>query len=171
MVDTGTQGSESDIEAVLRSLDLRWGDVGDVVLTHSHGDHVGAAAAIAQAAPDAVFHAGEADIPAIDIGRSVSALVDGDRVFDLSIIHTPGHTPGHVCVYDQANGVLVASDALTGAGGRVGLPNKDFTPDYEEALRSVKYLGTFDYDTAYFGHGEPVEVNASEEVRQLTAGR
>lgn len=94
VVDTGTQGSEGDIEAVLQSLGLSWGEVGDVILTHSHGDHIGSAAAIAQAAPDAVFHAGEADISAIDIGRSVSGLVDGDRVFDLTILHTPGHTPG-----------------------------------------------------------------------------
>ncbi|MGB3763429.1 MAG: MBL fold metallo-hydrolase, partial [Ornithinimicrobium sp.] len=113
VVDTGTEGSEGDIEAVLQSMDLGWGEVGDVILTHSHPDHIGSAAAIAQAAPDAVFHAGEADIPAINIGRSVSGLVDGDRVFDLTILHTPGHTPGHVSVHDTANGVLVAGDALT----------------------------------------------------------
>ena len=168
VVDTGTQGSEADIEAVLQSLGLGWGEVGDVILTHSHGDHIGSAAAIAQAAPDALFHAGEADVSAIDIGRSVSALVDGDRVFDLTILHTPGHTPGHVSVHDTANGVLVAGDALTGDGGRVALPNEEFTPDYEEALRSVEYLGTFDYATAYFGHGEPVMSGASDEARALS---
>ncbi|MGB3258405.1 MAG: MBL fold metallo-hydrolase [Ornithinimicrobium sp.] len=168
VVDTGTEGSESDIEAVLQSLGLSWGEVADVILTHSHPDHIGSAAAIAQAAPDAVFHAGEADIPAIDIGRSVSSLIDGDRVFDLTILHTPGHTPGHVSVHDTANGVLVAGDALTGGdGGAVALPDQEYTPDYEEALRSVEYLGTFNYATAYFGHGEPVTDAASDEVRAL----
>ncbi len=168
VVDTGTQGSEGDIEALLQSLGLGWGEVGDVILTHSHGDHIGSAAAIAQAAPDAVFHAGEADVPAIDIGRSVAGLVDGARVFEMTILHTPGHTPGHVSVHDSANGVLVAGDALTGDGGRVALPSEEFTPDYEEALRSVEYLGTFDYATAYFGHGEPVLSGASDEVRALS---
>lgn len=170
VVDAGTQGSEGDIEAVLTSLGLGWGEVSDVILTHAHGDHIGSAAAIAQAAPDATFHAGEADLPAIDIGRSVSGLVDGDRVMDLKIVHTPGHTPGHVCVYDMANGVLVAGDALTGDGG-VALPSKEFTPDYEEALRSVEYLGTFEYGTAYFGHGEPVTSGASAAVRALAQQR
>ncbi|MGB3828568.1 MAG: MBL fold metallo-hydrolase [Ornithinimicrobium sp.] len=169
VVDTGSQGAEADIEAVLRSLGLGWADVGDVILTHSHGDHIGSAAAIAQAAPDAIFHAGEADVPAIDIGRGVMALVDGDQVFDLTILHTPGHTPGHVCVHDAAQGVLIAGDALTGDGGQVALPNKQFTPDYEEALRSVEYLGTFDFATAYFGHGEPVTTEASDAVRALAA--
>ncbi len=167
VVDTGVEGSEGEIEAVLASLGLRWGDVGDVVLTHSHPDHIGSAAAIAQVAPEAMFHAGEADVPAIDIGRSVAGLVDGDSVFDLRILHTPGHTPGHVCVLDKANSILVTGDALTGDGGKVGLPNPEFTPDYEEALRTVKYLGTFEFAKAYFGHGEPVTSGASEETRAL----
>lgn len=167
VIDTGVEGSEDDIEAVLASQGLGWGDVGDVILTHSHPDHIGSAAAIAQAAPDAMFHAGEADVPAIDIGRAVAGLVDGDTVFDLSILHTPGHTPGHVCVLDKANSILMTGDALTGDGGKVGLPNPEFTPDYEEALRSVKYLGTLDFATAYFGHGEPVTSGASDETRAL----
>lgn len=71
--------------------------------------------------------------------------------------------------------MLVAGDALTGDGGGVALPSEEFTPDYEEALRSVEYLGTVDYATAYFGHGEPVTSGASDEVLALaqrnSAGR
>lgn len=167
VIDTGVEGSEGDIEAVLAAQGLGWADVGDVILTHSHPDHIGSAAAIAQAAPDAMFHAGEADVPAINIGRTVAGLVDGDTVFDLSILHTPGHTPGHVCVLDKANSILMTGDALTGDGGKVGLPNPEFTPDYDEALRSVAYLGTLDFATAYFGHGEPVTSGASDETRAL----
>ncbi|MGB5953188.1 MAG: MBL fold metallo-hydrolase [Ornithinimicrobium sp.] len=170
VVDAGTQGSQDDIEAVLAGLDVGWEDVSDVILTHSHPDHIGSAAAIAQAAADAAFHAGEGDLSAIDIGRDVMGLRDGDSVFDLSIIATPGHTPGHVCVHDRVNGVLVAGDALTGAQGGVDLPNPEFTPEYEEALRSVDYLGTFDFETALFGHGEPVSEGAAEQVRGLSLG-
>lgn len=167
VVDTGTNGSEADIQAVLARMDLGWGDVGDVILTHSHGDHIGAARAIGRVAPDAVFHAGEGDVAAIDIGRDVMALRDGDSVFDLSIIATPGHTPGHVCVYDIRNSVLVTGDALTGRGGGVELPVRDFTADYDEALRSVEYLGSLDFATALFGHGEPLMSGASAQVRAL----
>lgn len=170
VVDTGTTGSEQDIEAVLDSVGLGWGEVSDVILTHSHRDHVGSAAAIAQAAPDAGFHAGTGDLPAIDIGRKVAGLNDGDAVGDLSIIATPGHTPGHVCVHDLSNGVLVTGDALTGQRGAVALPVRDFTADYEDAMRSVTYLGSFDFETALFGHGEPVTSGASAQVRSLAAG-
>lgn len=167
VIDTGVEGSEGDIQAVLAAQGLDWGQVGDVILTHSHPDHIGSAAAIAAAAPDAAFHAGEADLPAIDIGRTVAGLVDGDTVFDLSILHTPGHTPGHISVLDKANSILMSGDALTGDAGKVGLPNPEFTPDYEEALRSVRYLGTLDFATAYFGHGEPVTSGASDQTRAL----
>ncbi len=167
VVDTGTNGSEADIEAALVGVDLGWGDVGDVILTHAHGDHIGAGQAIGRAAPHAMFHAGRADVAAIDIGRPVMALRNGDSVFDLSIIATPGHTPGHVCVHDVRNSVMVTGDALTGRRGGVALPVRDFTADYDEALRSVDYLGSFNFATALFGHGEPLMSGASAQVRAL----
>lgn len=167
VVDTGTAGSESAIEEILTSLGVGWGDVGNVVLTHQHGDHIGSAEAVAQAAPDATFHAGAPDVPAIEIGREVTALEDGDRVFDLTVVATPGHTPGHVCVHDSANGVLVAGDALVSTDGRLALPSREFASDYDEALRSVTLLSDLDFDTAYVGHGEPVRSGAGEQVEAL----
>ncbi len=167
VVDTGTTGSESAIEAILSSLGVGWADVTDDVLTHQHGDHIGSAEAVAQAAPDATFHAGVPDVPAIEIGREVSALQDGDRVRDLITVATPGHTPGHVCVHDTANSVLVAGDALIGTDGRAALPSKEFASDYDEALQSVELLAALDFETAYLGHGEPVLSGAAQQVRDL----
>lgn len=167
VVDTGTAGSESAIEEILTSLGVGWGDVGNVVLTHQHGDHIGSAEAVAQAAPDATIHAGAPDVPAIEIGREVNALEDGDRVFDLTVVATPGHTPGHVCMHDSANGVLVAGDALISTDGQLALPSREFASDYDEALRSVTLLGDLAFDTAYVGHGEPVLSGAGEQVRAL----
>ncbi|MGI8948216.1 MAG: MBL fold metallo-hydrolase [Ornithinimicrobium sp.] len=167
VVDTGTKGSESAIEGVLTSLGVGWADVGHVVLTHQHGDHVGSAPAVAQAAPDATFHAGAADVPAIDIGRQVSPVADGDRVAELTIVATPGHTPGHVSVHDTANGVLVAGDALISTDGRLALPDPDFASDYGEALRSVALLGDLEFAAAYVGHGQPVLRGAADQVRAL----
>jgi glyoxylase-like metal-dependent hydrolase (beta-lactamase superfamily II) len=45
VVDTGTDGSADDIEAVLAGLDFGWGDVSHVIVTHRHPDHVGGARA------------------------------------------------------------------------------------------------------------------------------
>ena len=55
---------------------------------------------------------GAADIPHIASPRPIVAVGAGDRVMDLAIIPTPGHTPGHIAVHDEAAGVLVVGDAI-----------------------------------------------------------
>lgn len=79
-------GPRSTIEEILTSLGIGWGDVGPVVLTHQHGDHIGSAPTVARAAPDATFYGGAADVPAIDISRRVVALEDGDLDFETAYV-------------------------------------------------------------------------------------
>lgn len=169
IIDTGTSGSAGDIEAVIGATGLGWNNVGHVIATHSHGDHVGSLAAVLELAAGATPYAGAGDIPAIDSPRPLQAVGDGDRVFDLAIIETPGHTPGHISVLDDVGGVLLAGDALNGQDGGVIGANPQFTPDIPTADLSVQKLGTFDYETILFGHGEPVLSMGSQLVRELAA--
>ena len=74
-------------------IGLDWSAVGHLILTHRHNDHVGSAAEIMEAAPEAAAYAGAEDIPAISVPRPLTPVEDGDRVFDLQIVTTPGHTP------------------------------------------------------------------------------
>ncbi len=169
IVDTGVPGSESDIEASLGVLDLTWNDVSHVVVTHLHNDHQGSLPAVLELAPEATGYAGAADIPEIVSPRPLTAVDDNDTVFDLRIIATPGHTPGHISVLDEVGGLLVAGDALNGADGGVIGANPDFTTDMAVAEASVAKLAGFDYDTVVFGHGEPVIGGASALVADLAA--
>ncbi len=93
-------------------------------------------------------------------------MADGDSVFGLDVIATPGHTPGHICLLDTS-GVLVAGDALTGGNGGVDGPNPQFTPDMETATQSVVKLAGLEFDVVYFGHGEPVTAGADQAVAEL----
>jgi glyoxylase-like metal-dependent hydrolase (beta-lactamase superfamily II) len=97
----------------------------------------------------------------------VTAVADDDRVFGLQIITTPGHTPGHIAVLDPAGGILVAGDALVGAGGGVDGPDRRFTEDMPTAHESVRKLAGFAFGTALFGHGDPVEGGADAAVAAL----
>ena len=169
IVDTGVSGSASDIEAGLRGAGLSWNDVEHVVLTHRHPDHIGSAEAVLMAATEATAYAGEADLPHIPAPRPIIPVADGDEVFGLQVIHTPGHTPGHICVLDPTEGILVAGDALNGADGGVIGPNPSFTPDMDLANQSVKKLAGFSFETVLFGHGEPVEIGAGSLVAALAA--
>jgi len=167
IVDTGVEGSEGAIEQALGALGLGWGDVGHVILTHRHGDHAGSLPAVLAAAADATGYAGAADIGGINSPRALVALADGDRVFDLEIIGTPGHTAGHVSVLDRVGGILVAGDAINGADGGVIGPNAQFTPDMTVANASVAKLAGLPFETILFGHGEPVLSGGSAQVTAL----
>lgn len=170
VVDTGNPGSAGDIEAALAGLGVGWESVGHVVLTHAHPDHQGSLPEVLELAPDAMAYCGAGDLGAIVSPRPPTTVVMGDQVFGLDVIETPGHTPGHICVLDRAASVLVAGDALTGAeGGGVAGPNERFTPDMDTAWASVGVLGSYDYETVFFGHGDPVTGGASEAVAALFA--
>lgn len=168
LVDTGVAGSEAEIEASLGSLGLDWSAVGHVIITHSHGDHSGSRIAVMERAAGATGYGGAEDIPAMG-GVELTAVGDGDTVFGLQIVTTPGHTAGSISVYDGAAGLLVAGDALGTADGRPTLPGAQFTADMDEARRSVVKLGALTFETLLVGHGEPIESGASALVAELGA--
>jgi glyoxylase-like metal-dependent hydrolase (beta-lactamase superfamily II) len=169
VVDTGVSGSEGAILDALATLDLGWANVGHVVLTHHHGDHAGSIAAVLGAAPAAAAYAGAADIPTIATPRALTAVADGDRVFDLQIVSSPGHTAGSISVLDPVAGVLVVGDAMGTSGGRPTLPGAQFTADMDIAKQSVVKLGGLTYETLLVGHGDPIEAGASLLVAELGA--
>ena len=169
VVDTGVGGSEGDIEASLAALSLGWADVGHVILTHRHGDHAGSIAAILGAAPGAAAYAGAEDIPSIATPRPLTAVGDGDMVFDLRIVTTPGHTAGSISVLDPVAGVLVVGDAMGTSGGKPTLPGAQFTEDMGVAKQSIVKLGALTYETFLVGHGDPIESGASALVAELGA--
>lgn len=174
IVDTGNPGDVGDIEAGLSEVGLGWGNVGSVILTHRHPDHIGSLGPVMDNASEAFGYAGEADIPAITSPRPLTPIGDGDTVFGLPIIETPGHTPGSISVFDPLAGVLVVGDAMNGAGsgvagsdGGVGGANPRFSSDMAQAAESIKKLAGLEFDSMYFGHGEPVESSASALVAEL----
>jgi glyoxylase-like metal-dependent hydrolase (beta-lactamase superfamily II) len=170
VVDTGTLESEADIAAALERLGLGWGAVSNVIVTHLHNDHIGGLGPVMRAATDATGYAGAEDLPAIPAPRSLFAAADGDSVFGLTIIATPGHTAGHISVLDEVGGILVAGDALGTNGGQVSGPNPQSTADMETALESVAKLGTFKFETLLVGHGDPIVGGASDLVAAFKPG-
>lgn len=172
LVDTGLPGSEGDIAAALERIGLDWDAVGHVIVTHGHGDHAGSLAAVLTAAPDAMGYAGAEDIPGMTSPRPLVAVADGDVVFGLRIVATPGHTPGHIVVLDEVGGILVAGDALgtTWHGGTANGLNLALTPDMDTALASIAKLGTFEFETILVGHGDPIEQDASDFIPSFAPG-
>lgn len=169
VVDLGTPGSASAIQAGLTAAGHNWGAVKHVILTHKHDDHAGGLADVAPQVAAAAIHAGQADIAGITSPTRLRPVADGDEVFGLRIIGTPGHTAGHVSVFDPGTRVLVAGDALTNDGGLKG-SNPQYTEDGTAAAASVRKLAALGATTILPGHGAPITEGAPEALSRLAGG-
>ena len=92
------------------------------------------------------------------------ALSDGD-VIDvaggLEVIHTPGHTAGHVCLlWKKDRGLLFTGDA---AANLMGLNYMIGYDDVDTGRASLAKLATLDFEAAVFGHGKPLLSGASNK--------
>lgn len=167
IVDTGIAGTGARFAEVLQEAGLGWDAVNHLILTHYHGDHIGAMGEVIEAAAHAKVYAGAEDISQINTSSTLEAVSDGDKVFGLQIVATPGHTPGHISVLDPVGSLLVAGDAFNNGNGILSGPNPQFTPDMPTAIESVRKLAALNFETALVGHGEPIEEGASAALAAL----
>lgn len=168
IIDTGTPGNVAQFSSVIQTAGASWADVNHVILTHHHGDHVGGLGGILGEATAATVYAGEADIASIQSPQPIQGLLDGDEVFGMEVIGTPGHTPGHISVYDPVGSLMVAGDAMLNTGGLAG-PSPQYSADMPTAVASAKKLAQYDYETLLLGHGQVIETGASAAVAEMAA--
>ncbi|MEU4238516.1 MBL fold metallo-hydrolase [Actinoplanes sp. NPDC026619] len=168
IVDLGMPGSAAAIEAGLEGAGAGWGAVKHVILTHLHQDHVGGLTEIAPKVTGAAIYAGAGDLASIISEKPLKPLVEGDEVFGMRIVETPGHTLGHISVFEPTTGILVAGDALRTSGGLQG-SDPEFTADVDKAAASVRKLAGLDIKAILPGHGEPLTAGAARELKALAA--
>jgi glyoxylase-like metal-dependent hydrolase (beta-lactamase superfamily II) len=167
IVDLGTPGSESAIQDGLKAAGAGWQTVKHIVLTHLHEDHVGGLAEIAPHVK-ATIYAGAGDLASINSPKPLKPLTEGDEVFGMRIIDTPGHTLGHISVFEPATGVLVAGDALRTSSGLNG-SDPQYTADETKANDSVRKLAAMNIKAILPGHGEPLIAGAAKALKELAA--
>ena len=99
-------------------------------------------------------------------------LLDGQIIpalGGLEVIHTPGHTPGSVCLYGARDGVLFVGDTLEARFGRVTFASSLYSDDTVTARRQVQRLASLDVRTIIFSHYPPVEERAADVLAALAA--
>jgi hydroxyacylglutathione hydrolase len=177
LIDTGTRWARPRI---FRQLGRRRPAL--VALTHCHPDHQGCARAVCDhfGIPLACH---EADVPAAEgrtrmlprnwivrLGEWVWAgprcpvgrvLREGDRVGELRVVHAPGHTPGHVIYFRDADRVAVAGDVLANINfltgeARLVEPPPFFSADPRRNRLSMRTLWELRPSLVCFGHGPPL---------------
>ncbi len=168
LVDAGTGRGDDALDEAVASCGVPIEAVTAVVATHGHYDHIGDGARLTGLGIPVLVH--PADAVAVAAGDPVRTcagplyasvfrpfdarpLADGGRLelggAELEIVHTPGHTPGSVCVVVRVAGlrVLLAGDTLW--GGFSAAVGSD-----EDAWRgSLARLADLRLDALSFGHG------------------
>lgn len=164
IIDPGDEGKR-----ILEAVDDSGLKITHVLLTHAHFDHIGAADEVVKAT-GAQLALHPQDLPLLNAGGGAtffglpsppipdaSLQLEADQEIavgelTLRVLHTPGHSPGHVTFYEPNQGVIFDGDVLFAQGiGRADLPGGS----YETLMRSIQgsLMTLPDETVVYSGHG------------------
>jgi glyoxylase-like metal-dependent hydrolase (beta-lactamase superfamily II) len=194
LVDTGARQHIRFISALFKFYGYNIKYLKRIVITHSHFDHAGSMAVLRKATGAKVF-AHETEIPyarhevviptpkgqlgvLFNIGEPFLraarcevdvALKEGDFVegTGLQVIHTPGHTPGHISLYHPEAKALFSGDILLNYFGMLQGPRPFFSSDIDVGNKSLEKLINLDIQTIYFSHGMIKYGPVMEAIRRL----
>ncbi|SEO51750.1 MBL fold metallo-hydrolase [Mucilaginibacter sp. OK283] len=198
LVDTGFPGSEKKIFDALSEIGKRPIDIKQIILTHLHPDHAGAAADIQKLLQIPIYaHSTDARLIRKGVGGrepmartrgffpwlifnlfmrnaksiikpvdSVMALQGGQLLPILSgvrVIHSPGHSEGHISLLLEKEQVLIAGDICGNMGG---LSYSILYEDPVLAKQTLKEVAKYNFDIACFGHGNPLLAGANKKIAE-----
>lgn len=137
-----------------------------IVCTHAHNDHINAAADLAEATGAPIrLHPDDSELwEVVYPDRRVdNALADGQTIevggTELTVLHTPGHSPGGVCLWVPAERTLFSGDTLFHGGpGATGRSFSD-RDQLEDSIRRQLFVLPGD-TTVLTGHGEDTTIAA-----------
>ena len=177
LIDPGHRRLFGHVEQGLKELGLTISDIGQVICTHAHPDHIEGVQLFDDSPAQFALHGDEWQW-AVTIGKQMSAahgmdldsikpdffLKEGTLKIDgitLEVIHTPGHSPGSATLYWPAQKALFTGDLIFKEGfGRTDLPGGDSATLKE----SIKRLTDLDVEWLLSGHGEIIA--GAEAVRK-----
>lgn len=100
-------------------------------------------------------------------------IADGEKLSycgGITVIYTPGHTPGHTCLYLNQSKTLVTGDAMNLVDGKLIGPNPEYTYDMDLAMQSLKKLTEYDIENVICYHGGLYKGDANRRIAELANG-
>lgn len=89
---------------------------------------------------------------------------DGDQIGPLTVVHTPGHSPGHLAFWWAEKKVIFVGDAIV-TWPRLELGWRGFLLNPTQHRASIRRLAEFDAEVLCTGHGDPLVAGAGDQVR------
>ena len=181
VVDTGTgMFADSTLAEISKVVPLK--KVERIVLTHCHYDHIGGAESFQRATGGRIYLHEEEAVPMLAGDSSLTAsdmfgkelrqldlepLKTGQRLetgsAHLEVLHTPGHSPGSICLHDRESASAIVGDTVfcDGGVGRWDLPGGDLA----QLVSSIKRIQGLGLRNMYPGHGSYAEGDAPQHLR------
>ena len=161
LIDPGHQHLFPELRNSLDSINVRIEDIDLIIATHMHPDHIETAQSFSSLSTMVAIHETEyryfrqkaASFHNFTI-KPDFFLTEGNLkagTIELEVIHSPGHSPGSICLYWPSHKALFAGDVIFEQGvGRTDLPGGNG----EQLKKSISRLSSLNLELLLPGHGD-----------------
>lgn len=196
LVDCGLEGSYKKLIKDLARIGKHPKDVVNILLTHAHDDHVGGAARMITecGVKNVMMHEEDSHLP--PTGKTPSRdssglsgkimkllpersyqpfaitkrLKDGEIINaagGLKVIHTPGHTEGHISLLHLESETLITGDSIFNMTSRMTWALSGFCVNYKQSQETAKKFLDIDFKNACFTHGPEIRELGKSRIKQF----
>jgi len=177
IIDSGTGFNFVRLYEIFKQMKIDFDNIKNIVNTHMHWDHIGGNGFF----KNAKIHIHENDSDVLEKGDAEMCnsmyfngnmhpmkverkLKEGDEMFGFNVMHTPGHTPGSICLFDKKDKIMITGDTIFSDGvGRTDLPGGS----EKDLEKSIEKISALDVETILPGHGEPVLKGGSKAIKNI----
>lgn len=196
LVDCGLKGSSKKLIKDLARIGKHPNDVVNIILTHAHDDHVGGASQMIRecGTKNVLMHEKDSQFP--PTGKTPSRdttrisgkimkllpesgyepfnvtrkLQDGeiiDTAGGLKVIHTPGHTDGHISLLHLESETLITGDSIFNMTSRMTWALSGFCVNFKQSQETAKRFLDLDFKNACFTHGPEIKNSGKTNIKQF----